>query len=47
MNQFLSSTATEKLAALVTESYIEKLASFEVTLNEAPESIQAEIKILR
>ena len=43
MNQFLSSAAAEKLAALATESYIEKRAklasrkAFEAALNEAPD----------
>ena len=43
MNQFLSSAAAEKLAALATESYIEKRAklaprkAFEAALSEAPD----------
>ena len=43
MNQFLSSAAAEKLAALATETYIEKRAkrasreAFEAAMNEVPD----------
>ncbi len=50
MNQFLSSAAAEKLAALATESYIEKRAkrasreAFEAAMNEVPDEFDERIK---